>query len=364
MHRAAAEHQVRWHLPVEEARPGHFAAEFRFDGEPDGEWLQLQAAASATFVTAVQVRICIPIPNADEHAGFMAANDASRLGLATVHFEAPAGVLVVQHCAVLAAPTAPGARQVEAGTEDTARQEAMLSMLAAAFITARACLRLVRPEECSAGDLVETFSAFVVARMLRWDVATLVAGSPIHQLLLDATEPRVIVHLDERGLAAGALDPDRSDARTLVEGWLRQGRNLDAAQAKDRDATLFALEQRCRWALRNHMAAPPSAAPLRQLQLLDRTLVERHGLWDGLEISTPDVRGAWALGLDIGVAHVPGPLPLARLAPDAACEVPLQQDWLTKPQHAQVHGASLDELLVGVPRRTVSPLPLPNLSVS
>lgn len=351
---ATAEHRVRWSSPIRDLGSGRLAEAFRFDDTPEGEWLHIQAAASAAWELgpSIQVRVVIPVPHLEEAAGYRVANDANRLGLGAVHFDAPSGALVAQQSAVFTGYQADPALAV-------ARRESTLNALAAVFGTARACLQLAGLEAGAARSLLQDFTTFVLARMVRWEAASVAANSHACELLLDGAAPHVIVHVDERGFAAGGVSPDVLDARKLLEGWLRDPSGLDPERAKDLDATLFALEQRTRWALRDAVANPPGAAPLRQLQLLERALAEQPACWGGLAVAADDVRGAWAVGLDIDAAHLPDALVQRlseRFPTDATCRVSPQEYWLTRPAQAQVLPNELLAPLLGGLRRAVPPL--------
>ncbi|NML42497.1 hypothetical protein HHL11_01970 [Ramlibacter sp. G-1-2-2] len=337
LHGAAPEHRLQWQPPFLPSACGRVAAAFRFDDEPEGEWLQMEAQAAIGLgrIPSVQVRICIPIPQLQAQAGFGVANDASRLGLAAVHFDAPAPALVVQQVAVFA------------GFHDEAVQrETTLNMLAAVFATVRACLELARAAEGNKPDELESFATCVISRMIRWDVAMLVPDSPAFRHMLEA-----------------AARPDDEADRSLVDRWLRAGVARDPAEERDFQHPFFDLEQRCRWILRDAMPNPPSAAPQRQLQLLERALSDRPEPWNGMVIAVDDIRGAFALGLDLEIAQVTPSqaeqlrrhFPMLHPAGQPLPALPPQDYWLTKPSHPQLLPHGLQGLAIASPR-TRAPL--------
>ena len=299
LRRAALEQRLHWRSPLQDAFIDRLTQEFRFEDGPQDDWLELEAVWNPSrWLPAVQVRIRVPLTDCEEDAAFIVANDACRLGLSAVHFDAPASALIVQQSGVFTGYHAYPASGL-------ACREATANALAAAFVTARACLALARPEYAPSADPLGTFTLFAITRMVRWEQATVEPESQAYQLLLEAAVHRTLVDVDAPQISTTEADPEQMDTRVLLQDWLRRPGSLDATEAKSCDATLFAVEERCRWALRNLVARPPSTRPDQQLDLLEDALSQRTAPWEGLVLRCEDVRAVLAVALDVEIHAVP-----------------------------------------------------------
>ncbi|NML42506.1 hypothetical protein HHL11_02015 [Ramlibacter sp. G-1-2-2] len=325
---------------------------FRF--EDDGAWMEMEASASVPIHEMPHIKLRVSVPaSLPEDKGFRAANDVNRRGLASVHFDAPEGALVVQQTLIFS-----GYHEVNGLEIDSsivfAQREATLNMLLAVFGTCEACLRQLQPNQVlpsphvrrvkmPSAEVLEQFTAFVLARMYRWDCVDLPPGSAALELLRQAairtfTEETLQVEQDadpcqrpDRQLAAEA-------ARERIDRWLRDRFQQRTPIDPWFDMLLYDVDRKLRWTLRDVMANPPSTREVHQLTLLEQALAVHRPVWEGVRYECKDLRAALALGLDIEVDDV-APRTVDRLlerfpflapAADATATVPPQPVWLTR----------------------------------
>jgi hypothetical protein len=347
---------------------------FRFDDTPADLWLELQASAQGpnTLVPCIKARVRIPVPEIASAAGFAAANDASRLGLAAVYFDAPAAALIVQQAVVFTGYHDSEGLHADAGAV-AARREAALNMFASLFTTAHACLQFAYPEADdpptpllrvvqTSPEVLDTFASFVISRMVRWDIATLRPDSPAFQRALASAAYCHAIEITEadetQDRAAAWTEADEAESRQRVAGWLLGGRQLGKSDAMQFDSVLFDIDRNCRWALRDVMADPPRSRPLRQLQLLEKALAERAAVWDGLVVHESDLKSVIGLGLDLEAGQVPDgyaqrlmerfAFPVVRAV--SVSRLPPEQHWLTRSTHGILAGGLVRRLRLAMGR--------------
>ncbi|MBC5782632.1 hypothetical protein H8N03_06720 [Ramlibacter sp. USB13] len=248
------------------------------------------------------MRVAISADAKAEDALLRLANDANRRGWAAVHCDLPTGTLVVQQSIVYT-----GYHDVPGLPPDAgmvfAQREATLNMLVAVFSTCATCLELLQSGTAGTPpalrriapcpiELLQPFSVFVLSRLVRWDLAELADAGPAWVLVRDAAL---------RCMRDGAS----AQAQERVDGWLRHRADAGEAEAAMFDGILFDVDRSCRWVLRDVMADPPDARPLRQLMLLEQALAVHAGAWQSVRLRPGSVRDALAKGLDLPPARVP-----------------------------------------------------------